>query len=234
MGEARSRYCSRSCCAAGFTIQVQEQEVAEALKIYESGKTWKEVEKVMGISRTHRNRIVKFLKSGAKFESRPGKKINQTGVKNDNWKGGRTRLSGYVAIKAEDHPRGRGGNRGYVMEHILVIEKHIGRYLVWQGRQHPDNEIVHHINGIRDDNRFENLVLMLSREHSHLHINQKWAREILDSTNNIIYSNLEQASAAAGVNETELATCIHFRWTHNGILWKYAMSEPVTGRILES
>jgi len=120
------------------------------------------------------------------------------------------------------------------MEHVLAMEAHIGRYLVWQGRQHPDNEIVHHINGVRDDNRLENLVLMLSREHSYLHGNQKWSRDILDVTNNIVYPNLSAAASTASLNENELATYIHFGWKRHGIIWKYATGQPVTGRILET
>jgi hypothetical protein len=65
--------------------------------------------------------------------------------------GGKMRHSkGYVFILNHDHPF--SNSRGYVQEHRLVIEKQIGRYLHrW--------EVVHHINKIRDDNRYENLMV---------------------------------------------------------------------------
>lgn len=68
-----------------------------------------------------------------------------------NWKGGRTLSTGYVRIRAADHPRTHSKNP-YVLEHILVMERVLGRYL-------EPNERVHHKNGIRDDNRPDNLEL---------------------------------------------------------------------------
>lgn len=55
--------------------------------------------------------------------------------------------SGYIAIKIPDHPF---ANQGFVLEHRLVMEKKLKRFL-------KPSEIVHHINGKRDDNRIENL-----------------------------------------------------------------------------
>ena len=55
----------------------------------------------------------------------------------------------------------QGDNCGR-LEHIVIMEKHIGRKL-------NKNEVVHHINGIKTDNRIENLRLMNVSEHARFH-----------------------------------------------------------------
>lgn len=70
--------------------------------------------------------------------------------KNPNWKGGRRISRGYVTILKPDYPF--ADKQGYVLEHRLIIEKHIGRYLTC-------GEVVHHINGNTADNRIKNLIL---------------------------------------------------------------------------
>ena len=78
------------------------------------------------------------------------------GLKSHLWTGGISRKYGYVFILSPHHPFRNKSN--YVAEHRLVMEQHIGRFLT-------KTETVHHKNGIRDDNRIENLELW-SKQHA--------------------------------------------------------------------
>jgi hypothetical protein len=78
--------------------------------------------------------------------------------------------SGYVYEYAPDHPNAVTfkTTAGYVAQHRLVWEQANGRLL-------RDNEVVHHINGVRDDNRPENLVALTNSEHCGLHTEEHQA-----------------------------------------------------------
>jgi len=84
-----------------------------------------------------------------------------------NWKGGKRKdIRGYVLVKADDHPF--ADCRGYVREHRLVMEKCLGRHL-------NSEEIVHHVNGIFDDNKIENLKLFTNQS-EHILFDCKWRK----------------------------------------------------------
>lgn len=82
------------------------------------------------------------------------------GQKHPNWKGGKRNKGGYNIIFQPEHPF---NNHNYVAEHRLVVEKFIGRFLTKE-------EVVHHINGLKKDNRIENLMIFkTNKEHIKFH-----------------------------------------------------------------
>ena len=87
--------------------------------------------------------------------------IQKLGSQNPSWKGGRrSNPQGYVFVLCKSHPN--ADRDGYIFEHRLVMERHIGRMLTRK-------EVVHHINGQTDDNRIENLALFTIAEHTSGH-----------------------------------------------------------------
>lgn len=77
-----------------------------------------------------------------------GAKKGNTREKSPSWKGGITKSRGYILIHSPNHPFKDAHN--YVRQSHLVMEKILGRYI-------QPHERVHHINGIKDDDRPENL-----------------------------------------------------------------------------
>jgi hypothetical protein len=84
------------------------------------------------------------------------------GKDSPNWKGGRTKntITGYILVYV-----GVGKHGKYVAEHILVMEKYLGRKL-------KRNEIVHHVDEsfeARSNNDISNLKLVTRSWHQKHH-----------------------------------------------------------------
>lgn len=77
------------------------------------------------------------------------------GALHPSWKGGRAVRSGYMTVYVGPNTSVKGL---YKLEHRVVMEKHMGRELT-------KDEIVHHKNGNKLDNRLENLEIMLRATH---------------------------------------------------------------------
>ena len=80
------------------------------------------------------------------------------------------RADGYISIYFPDHPK--SNKDGYIMEHDLIMECYLGRWL-------KDDEIVHHRNKIRSDNRIENLELMTFKDHARLHALERHRKGVM-------------------------------------------------------
>ena len=100
------------------------------------------------LSRKHIEKLRKAIK---------GKRLGENAP---NWKGGRIRdRDGYAYLRMLEHPHAT--QNGYIFEHRYVMEQHLGRYLEsW--------EMVHHRNGIKDDNRIENLEILIGNGGTHM------------------------------------------------------------------
>jgi hypothetical protein len=139
------------------------KEGLEKLRKFHIGRKLSiEIRKKIGIAQ-----IGNKYRKGKKTTEEVKRRISESGKKRYkkighaghwNWKGGKNITSnGYIDIYKKDHPF--SDSRGYVKEHRLVMEQKIGRYL------RPD-EIVHHLNRKKDDNRIENLYIVSRKEHN--------------------------------------------------------------------
>lgn len=138
----------------------------QAVDLYRSGRS---IARVATQMKSGQRQVTTYLKErGVQLRSR-----GQSGEKNQFWTGGRVHDKyGYVLVYAPNHPYRRKNNK--VAEHRLVVEKELGRFL-------KPREVVDHINGVKDDNRPENLrVFPSNAEHLRATLKgrvPKWSEE---------------------------------------------------------
>jgi len=100
------------------------------------------------------------------------------GPSRPNWKGGRTIDRGYVVLanSIANCPRRDDIKTGSTFEHVAVMARHLGRPI-------QKHETVHHKNGVRDDNRLENLELWSRSQPAGQRVSDKvaHAKEILET-----------------------------------------------------
>lgn len=76
------------------------------------------------------------------------------------WPKRRTHGDGYIDLWKPEHPLARAD--GYVSEHRFVLHE--------AGVEIPPGAHVHHVNGVKDDNRIENLTVLSPADHTNEHI----------------------------------------------------------------
>jgi len=141
-------YCSKKCKYIGVTKwSISNPMVIRFLELYDSGLgRWKSATQI-GLKISDGNKIAEKYRAGARTQH------FYSGSRNPCWRGGIANISGY--------PVHRG-----VRQHRAIVERFLGRKL-------KSEEVIHHINGIKNDNRIENLQIMTASEHAKLHARQK-------------------------------------------------------------
>lgn len=167
-------------------------DTGQALEVYATGKyTIKQVAEKFGISTGKMYYLLKnagcqFIKSwrnpmpqetkekiskakkGWKMSAEQRKAISKRNSCDYNGLNGyghtKRHNGGYIRAYVPKHPNAQ--KDGYVMLHTVIMEQSLGRYL-------NDNEVVHHINHNKADNRIENLMLMDKHEHLSMHLKER-------------------------------------------------------------
>jgi hypothetical protein len=154
-------FCSYRC-AIDFRLAHREAQ-SSALICTQCGVTFKR-EKA-ALEQMQRQKSKPFCSRQCSSAFRRGKRIVGR-------KGKYVDPKGYIHVYIPEHPM--AGSTGYIPEHRLIMEKFLGRSI------YPE-ETVHHKNGIRNDNRLENLELWAKSHPSGQRISDlvKWAREFV-------------------------------------------------------
>lgn len=137
-----------------YQDDVPDEEIASILNRTKNAINLKRSK--LGITNIHKRRFTKGGLNNLRKSREKYKRENHP-----SWIGGkRINHNGYIEILLPEHHRAR--KNGYVFEHILFAEEKVGRKL-------NSDEVVHHKNEIKTDNRPSNLMIMESSKHTKIH-----------------------------------------------------------------
>lgn len=157
----------RSCRVCGATMMVRPAVIARGGGVYCSractarrGRV--EVERVCeGCGQRFVVEPYRVRLGAGRFCSKrcANRHSNPPGAGSTRWRGGRILdTKGYVFVHRPGHPLAQ--SRGYVAEHRLVLHE--------AGVDIPPGHVVHHVNGVKGDNRPENLQVLSVADHNRL------------------------------------------------------------------
>lgn len=154
-GKRAQRYCSVACRAAARVIPPDQQRPSPTLvprTCVQCGTEF--LAEPSQVARGHAQCCSRHCTMIIRNQEHPKRAEDHP-----SWKGGRKISMGYVFLLVDGV---------YVQEHRLVMARHLGREL-------GVDEVVHHINQDRQDNRLENLQLMSRADHAALHNQERAA-----------------------------------------------------------
>lgn len=155
LGTSRQKYCCRECYIS-HPVQQQKNRLNSRKNYRENGERLRAYHREW-----HRKRL-------RKEKGLPLDTPRMTNLPGEGY----VSKKGYKYFGIKGHPL--ANKHGRVAEHILVMYEHLGRLL-------HKGESVHHKNGIRDDNRIENLELWSRSQPSGQRVEDKikWCKEFL-------------------------------------------------------
>jgi hypothetical protein len=173
--------------------KIFDDDMPKIIELYENGNTLDEIAVMYGVTRALISKYLRRLnKTRTPEESKIIRGTTFSGERNPQWRGGKYKdPDGYIRVLNYNHHR--ANSHGYVLEHIAVWEE-------YHKKQLPKGYLIHHLNGIRSDNRPQNLLAMKNSEHIHqtepfkkrireLEIENRQLKRALEDSQSIFYIN---------------------------------------------